>query len=126
MGEKDKKIFAENLTYHMNRNKVNGITLANYMGVTSAAISDWMHGKKMPRIDKIKRIANYFGIKLSDLIEEKPQDYYLNPQTARIAQAVFDDTDLHALFDAAEDCKPEDLKMAADLLRRLKGTNRYE
>lgn len=126
MGEKDKKIFAENLTYHMNRNKVNGITLANYMGVTSAAISDWMHGKKMPRIDKIKRIANYFGIKLSDLIEEKPQDYYLNPQTARIAQAVFDDTDLHALFDAAEDCKPEDLQMAADLLRRLKGTNRYE
>ena len=37
--------------------------------------------------------------------------------------AIFDDSDLHALFDAAQNSKPEDLKMAADLLRRLKGTN---
>lgn len=51
------------------------------------------------------------------------QGYYTNPESAKVAQKIFGDPDLHALFDAAEDCRPEDLKMAANLLRRLKGTN---
>lgn len=123
MGEKDRRVFAENLTYHMDRNDINGVTLAKYMGVSSATVSDWMHGKKMPRVDKIKSLANYFGVKMTDLVDEKPQDYYLNPETAKVAQAIFDDHNLHALFDAAKNSKPEDLQMAADLLKRLKGTN---
>lgn len=49
--------------------------------------------------------------------------YYTDPETADIAQQIFDDSDLHALFKAARDSRPEDLKMAADLLKRLKGTN---
>jgi transcriptional regulator with XRE-family HTH domain len=60
-----------------------------------------------------------------DEIDENTQhpEYYTNPETAKVAQQIFDDPDLHALFDAARDSKPEDLLMAADLLRRLKGTN---
>ena len=48
---------------------------------------------------------------------------YYDEQTMQTAQAIFDDKNLRALFDAAQDCRPEDLKMAADLLSRLKGTN---
>lgn len=59
---------------------------------------------------------------IDDEISEQ-QEYYNNSETAQIAQQIFDDPDLHALFDAARDSKPEDMKMAADLLRRLKGTN---
>lgn len=128
MNEKDREIFARNLTYYMNRDKVNGVTLAKYMNVSSATISDWMHGKKMPRVDKLKSLSNFFRINMTDLTDEadekSQQDkYYINDETARVAQAIYDDSDLHALFDAAQDSKPEDLKMAADLLRRLKGTN---
>ena len=128
MNEKDREIFGRNLTYYMNRNKVNGVTLAKYMNVSSATISDWMHGKKMPRVDKLKSLSNYFRINMTDLTddddEKLQQDtYYIDPETAKVAQAIFDDTDLHALFDAAQNSKPEDLKMAADLLRRLKNTN---
>lgn len=53
---------------------------------------------------------------------EKPS-YYLNPETAKLAQEVFDDPNLRVLFDAAKNSRPEDLRMAADLLKRLKGTN---
>lgn len=59
---------------------------------------------------------------IDDEISEQ-REYYSNPETAQIAQQIFDDPDLHALFDAARDSRPEDMKMAADLLRRLKGTN---
>ena len=128
MNEKDREIFARNLTHYMNRDKVNGVTLAKYMKVSSATVSDWMHGKKMPRVDKLKSLSNFFRINMTDLTDdadEKSQqdDYYINPETAKVAQAIFDDSDLHALFDAAQNSKPEDLEMAADLLRRLKSTN---
>lgn len=50
-------------------------------------------------------------------------EYYTNPETAKVAQQIFDDPDLHALFDAARDCPPEQLKAAAAMLKALKGTN---
>ena len=71
MNEDDRIIFGRNLTHYMNRDHVNGVTLAKYMGVSSAAISDWMSGKKMPRIDKIKSLSNYFRIEMSDLTDDK-------------------------------------------------------
>ena len=70
MNEKDRAIFGRNLTYYMNTNKITGVTLAKYMGVSSATVSDWMHGKKMPRVDKLKSLANYFRINMSDLTDD--------------------------------------------------------
>ena len=52
-----------------------------------------------------------------------PGQGYYSDDTAEVAQAIFDDRDLHALFDAARNSRPEDLQMAADLLWRLKNTN---
>lgn len=128
MNEKDREIFGKNLTHYMNRDGINGVTLAKYMNVSSATISDWMHGKKMPRVDKLKSLSNYFRINLTDLtdedVEESQQEkYYLDPETAKRAQKLFDDPYIHALLDAAEDSKPENITMVAELLNRLKGTN---
>ena len=128
MNERDREIFGQNLTYYMNRNRINGITLARYMNVSSATVSDWMHGKKMPRVDKLKSLSNYFRINMSDLTDDaveksEQQKYYTDPETARKAQEVFENPDLRVLFDAAQDSRPEDIQMAADLLKRLKGTN---
>lgn len=49
--------------------------------------------------------------------------YYTDPETAQLAQEVFDNPDLRILFSAARDAKPEDIKLAADMLRRFKETN---
>ena len=46
--------------------------------------------------------------------------YYLNPETAKTAQKIFDDPNYRMLFDAASDARPEDLQMAAEMLRRFK------
>lgn len=50
-------------------------------------------------------------------------EYYTDPETARIAQEIFDDPHLHALFNAARGSKPKSLELAADMLTELKGTN---
>ena len=45
--------------------------LAILVGVAPSTFNAWVKAKKYPRIDKIERLANYFGILKSDLIEEK-------------------------------------------------------
>ena len=76
----------------------------------------------MPRMDKLQSICNWLGIQKSDLLEEKSdsEGYYYNPETAKVAQELFDNPKMRVLFDAARDSKPEDIQMAADLLYRLK------
>ncbi len=50
-------------------------------------------------------------------------EYYTNPETAKVAQEIFDDPDLHALFDAARNSRPDALRAAAAMLKSFKETN---
>lgn len=97
-------------------------------GIATATLSNWKNGNYTPKSDKLKVIADYFEVTLDfitgeEIETENGKKYYFNDETAQIAQSLFEQKDLRMLFDAAQDCKPEDLKMAADLLKRLKGTN---
>lgn len=69
-------------------------------------------------------LADYFGILKSDLIENKSneqnQSYYLNPETSKIAQEIYDNKELSLLFDAAKDAEPEDLQALHGMLMALK------
>lgn len=78
--------------------------------------------KSVPNPSKIKPIADYFNVTVDYLIygEQQEDGWYTNPETAKVAQEIFDDPDLHALFDAARDASPEALRSAAEMLRVLK------
>ncbi|MBQ5655913.1 MAG: helix-turn-helix transcriptional regulator, partial [Bacteroidaceae bacterium] len=45
------------------------------IGVSYYTLTDWVKGKKYPRMDKVEKLANYFGILKSDLIEEKSEEH---------------------------------------------------
>ena len=44
--------------------------IAEIIGVAPSTFNTWIKGNKYPRMDKVERLANYFGILKSDLIEE--------------------------------------------------------
>ena len=74
-----------------------------------------------PSATKIQAIAAYLDTTIDYLINGiAPDHYYLNEKTAEIAQAVYDDPDLRLLFDAARKAKPENVRLAAEMLRRFK------
>lgn len=125
MSEKEfNEIFSRKLRFYLDMNDMSQRELAKYLGVSTAAVSQWCTGIKTPRMDKIDAMCELFGCKRADFYEEPGNDtYYLNPETAKKAQELFEDEDLRVLFDAARGSKPQDLQMAADLLRRLKATN---
>lgn len=68
--EKQRKIFAKNLNYYMNRAGKNTADLSTDLSYPFSTVSDWVHGKKYPRMDKVQTIADYFGILKSSLTEE--------------------------------------------------------
>ena len=66
----NKEVFAKNLTAYLERFNKSQREMAEIVGVSPSTFNDWANGRKYPRIDKIEFLANYFGIKKSDLIEE--------------------------------------------------------
>ena len=45
--------------------------LGEIAGATDKAVSTWEKGKAVPRMGAIQRMADYFGISKSDIIEDK-------------------------------------------------------
>ena len=43
--------------------------LAGIAGVSDKAVSTWELGKKVPRMGAIQKMADYFGVRKSDIIE---------------------------------------------------------
>lgn len=66
-----KKIFGDNLARLLEDNHKTQADLSKYLGVSSATVSDWCNGKKMPRMDKIQSICNWFNIEKSEILEKE-------------------------------------------------------
>lgn len=67
-------VFAKNLHYYMERKGISQKELSEIIGVSAPTLNEWIKAKKYPRIDKVEKLANYFGCLKSDLIEEKTEN----------------------------------------------------
>ena len=69
----NKNIFAANLRRYMKESGKSRRDISDAIDVSYYTFTDWVNGKKYPRMDKVERLANYFGILKSDLIEDKTE-----------------------------------------------------
>lgn len=69
----DKEIFAINLKRYMEASGKSRRDVCEALGFSYFTFSDWVNAKKMPRMDKVTKLAEYFGVLKSDLIEEKAE-----------------------------------------------------
>ena len=67
-------VFSRNLRFYMDARKKRQADLSKYMGVSSATVSDWCNGKKMPQTKKIGDIAAWLNIQVTDLFDESEPD----------------------------------------------------
>ena len=67
----NKEVMAKNIKYYLKENDITQTEMCNTLGFKMSTVSDWMHARTYPRIDKIEMMANYFGIEKSDLVEQK-------------------------------------------------------
>ena len=60
----------KNISILRHRYNLSQDELAQIAGVTNKAVSAWESNKKTPRMGVIQRIADHFGLKKSDIIED--------------------------------------------------------
>lgn len=117
----NKNIFASNLNRYMKENSKSRKAIADALGLSYYTVTDWVKGKKYPRMDKIELLANYFGILKSDLIEEKT----INNSPKEMAERHFEmvmDEDLNEIFDDFRSLDAGKKKIVKDLVRSLAET----
>ena len=97
-------------------------------GIKSPVFSEWKKGKSKPNTEKMIKIANFLGVSVEYLTTGKEpeinEEYYLNKETAQVAQEIFENKELRALFDVQRDMDPEDLKALHNMALALKRKER--
>ena len=118
-----KKIFARNLNYFLDLNQKRKADLAKHLGCSSGLVTEWCSGRKMPRVNTINEICLWLHIEMADLLTDTSKDqedgYYLNEETKKIAQAIYDNPDMRSLFDMSSKMSPERLKAHLEFMKRL-------
>lgn len=77
----NKNVFAYNLKRQMDLHGKSRNDISQALNISYYTVSDWVNGKKYPRMDKVEMLANYFGILKSDLIEVKNEETNSPDQT---------------------------------------------
>lgn len=66
-----KDIFSKNLQYYMELHELNNKELSEILGVSESTVGKWLLRKSTPRMGVIEKLARYFDVQKSDLIEQK-------------------------------------------------------
>lgn len=69
--EEQRKIFSKNLNYYIASSGKQQKEVAKDLGISPTTFNTWCVGKIMPRMGKVQKIADYFGIGKSDLVDDK-------------------------------------------------------
>ena len=93
----NKNTFASNLKKYMDINNKSRRDICDALGFSYYTFSDWVTGKKYPRMDKVEMLANYFGCLKSDLIEDKSEMKKNNEAIADIIVRLRNDQQFRSL-----------------------------
>ena len=118
--------FGEILKMLRTEKGITQVEMAEMLGISRSSVGMYEQGKREPDFELEEKIADLFNVSLDFLRTgdmTKHGGWYLDEETAREAQRVFDDPDTRMLFDAARDASPEAIRLAAEMLKTFKKTN---
>lgn len=112
------KIFAENLNKFIERRGLTQAAVAEYLGVTEAAVSQWCSGKKSPRMSKFDKLCELFGCSRAAFMTENGVDLLEKEDVNKMLQDLYDKD--HVLLKSMADTTPEELAQLRVYLEFLK------
>ena len=125
-------VTANRLKQAMNKINISAQELADKSGVSKASISQYVNGSHKPSNISAPKLAKVLMVNAMWLMgfdiddENKQPSYYIDPETAKKAQEIFENKELSLLFDAARDASPEDIQTVHTMLLALKKKEKGE
>lgn len=74
--QREKDVMASNIKKYMERKGVTNQQVCDALDIKYTTFVDWINAKTYPRIGKIQLLADYFGVRKSDLVEERVPPAY--------------------------------------------------
>ena len=71
--QKQKEIFSENLTYYIERSGKDQKKIAIELDINPPTFNQWVTGKAIPSVSTLKRLATYFNLTLSELVNVRSE-----------------------------------------------------
>lgn len=68
--ELQKNIFSKNLRHYISINNMQQKDFADSIGEKRSTVNNWCMGNTLPSVTKIQKIADYFGIVKTDLVDD--------------------------------------------------------
>ena len=66
----NKEVLSKNLKKYIVKSGKDRSTVAEELDLSYSTLTEWVNGNKYPRIDNIEKLAGYFKVSKSDLIED--------------------------------------------------------
>lgn len=137
----NKKIMGGNIQAYMDKHGLSRKDFAKAIKEPYSSVTDWINGKSYPRIDKIQKMADFFGIEKADLVEyhgadlskktdtadngvqisAQPEVYYLDDNAREIAEFYHKNPEYRVLLDASRRISPEDIDFVRQFLEKFGG-----
>lgn len=92
--------------------KEKGLTpnkVAKELGIASATISDWKYGRSEPKIDKARKIAEYFNVSIDYLDGVQGKTFEISDVYLSLAKDM-----------QANGIDPDDIRMLMDTIKKYK------
>jgi len=120
-----RNIFSKRLQYYMSLNNLTQSDLCSKLGFTKSAVSTWVLGTRIPRPEVIDSLADFFGIKRSDLLEYKQEgdNNSLSIESQQILHSYNNNLKIKILFDKAIKLSDQDINVLISMANRMNGSN---
>lgn len=116
-------LIGDRLSSLLQESGISQTELSEMLGVSRSTVNKWIMKKALPRMGLIEKMSSIFGVPKSYFLEEVVDDrraYYLNLETAEMAEKLRTNEGLRMLFKASEDLPPEKMQEAYSYVKYLK------
>lgn len=119
----NKKVFAENFNYYLQKSGLMKKEIAEMLKIGQSTVTDWSKMRAYPRMDKVQRLAEIFGIEMSDLVEIRgiESKTYLSKESKKIADDLVANPESLALYQEIKKLSSTNKAIVMALIHSLNG-----
>lgn len=113
----------------LDKNGLKNADISRETGISNMTLSDWKHGKSVPKADKLQIIAEYFDVSVEYLMtgKEKDADYLLSDENGDLLIEVTHRTrnkEFAERLSAYMNLSDEDRKVVDNMIECLNNKNK--